>query len=133
MATVDRANIQAIFGIEECNTRDKYLGHPTLVGRNKQLTFNMIKERVWKKVRGWKRNLFSFGGKEVLIKAVAQAIPTYTMSIFQLDLSAMMSKFWWASRDVKHKISWIKWQNLCLSKSHGGLGFRISPSLINPS
>ncbi|KAK3225712.1 hypothetical protein Dsin_005574 [Dipteronia sinensis] len=71
---------------------DKYLGLPTLVGRNKLLTFNEIKERVWKKVCSWKGDLFSFGGKEVLIKAVAQAIPTYTMSIFQLPKG--ISQLW---------------------------------------
>jgi hypothetical protein len=91
------------------------LGLPTLVGRNKRILFNGIMERVWKKLRGWKDNYFSFGGKEVLIRAVAQAIPNYAMSIFKLpvgfckDLSSMYSKFWWGSREGKRKISWVKW------------------------
>ena len=39
-------------------------------------------------------------GKEILIKVVAQSIPTYTMSVFQLllklcdELDAMCAKFW---------------------------------------
>ncbi|KAK0571580.1 hypothetical protein LWI29_018361 [Acer saccharum] len=56
---------------EECLQQDKYLGLPTLVGRNKRIVFNDIMERVWKKLRSWKDNYFSFGGKEILIRAVA--------------------------------------------------------------
>ena len=59
------------------------------------------KDRVAKKLAGWKGKLFSIGGREILIKAVAQAVPTYTMSCFQLpktlyhDLENMMRSFWW--------------------------------------
>ena len=60
-----------LLGIEECLQQDKYLGLPTLVGRNKRIVFNDIMERVWKKLRSWKDNYFSFGGKEILIRAVA--------------------------------------------------------------
>ena len=45
--------------------------------------------------------MFSRAGNEVLIKAVAQAIPTYTMSVFQLpsklceELDGLYARFWW--------------------------------------
>ena len=42
--------------------------------------FAEVKERVGKKLAGWKVKMLSMGGKEVLIKVVAQAVPTYTMS-----------------------------------------------------
>ncbi|KAK3229516.1 hypothetical protein Dsin_001397 [Dipteronia sinensis] len=127
--SIKRSIIESL-EIESGNTQDRYLGLPTLVGRNKRLLFNDMKERLWKKIRGWKGSLFSFGGKEVLIKAVAQAIPTYAMSIFRLpvslykDLTAMTSKFWWGSRNGRRKISWVKWDQLCLPKQCRGLGFR---------
>ncbi|KAK3194099.1 hypothetical protein Dsin_025409 [Dipteronia sinensis] len=125
-----RNEIKCLFEVNACNTHDRYLCLPSMVGRNKRVLFNDIKERVWKKMRGWKDIYFSFGEKEVLIKAVAQAIPSYSMSIFRLpvglcnDLKAMVSKFWWGSRDGKRKISWIKLEDLCLPKNCGGLGFK---------
>ena len=62
--------------------------------------FAKIKEKVGKKLARWKEKMLSMGGKEILIKAVAQTIPIYTMSCFQLpnglcdDLESMMRNFW---------------------------------------
>ena len=66
--------------------------------------FAEIKEKVGKKLAGWKEKLMSIRGREIIIKAVAQAIPTYTMSCFQLpkslcdDLERMMQNSWWGQR-----------------------------------
>ena len=56
------------------------------MGRAKYHTFSYLKDRVWKKLQGWKGRLLSRAGKEVLIKAVAQSIPTYTMGVFLLPV-----------------------------------------------
>ena len=53
-----------------------------LLGDQKKQVFSTLKERVGQKLTGWKGKLLSMGGKEILIKAVAQAIPSYTMSCF---------------------------------------------------
>lgn len=69
-------------------------------------------------------------GKEVLIKVVVQAIPTYTMACFKIpitvckEIKSMMRKFWWGSQDDKQKIHWVSWEKLCWPKVAGGLGFR---------
>lgn len=52
--------------------------------RSKIVVFTCLNERISKKLQGWKEKLLSRPAKEVLIKAVAQAIPTYMMSIFKV-------------------------------------------------
>lgn len=61
---------------------DKYLGLPVYMGRSKAQTFAYLKDRIWKKIQGGKIKLLSKAGKEVLIKAVIQSMPTYAMSVF---------------------------------------------------
>uniref|UniRef100_A0A803L3C5 non-specific serine/threonine protein kinase n=1 Tax=Chenopodium quinoa TaxID=63459 RepID=A0A803L3C5_CHEQI len=78
----------------------------------------------------WKDKLLSKPGKEVLIKAVIQAMPTYIMSLFRIpdsiveEIHKLMNRFWWGSSDVKRKIHWQSWEKLCSPKGNGGMGFR---------
>ena len=55
-------------------------------------------------LQGWKEKLLSQASREVLLKAIVQAIPTFAMSCFKLpvglcnDIEAMIRKFWWGQR-----------------------------------
>ena len=96
-----RQRIQGVFQVPKIKIHEKYLGLPSFVGCSKSTSFGELKGQVSKKINGWKEKFFSHGGREVLIKAVAQSIPTYTMSCFRLpdglcnDLNNMFSNFWW--------------------------------------
>lgn len=56
-----------------------YLGLPTFTLQDKNLQFGYMKDRVLKRLHGWKVRLFSKGGGETLIKAVLQAILAYAI------------------------------------------------------
>ncbi|KAK9984473.1 hypothetical protein SO802_033998 [Lithocarpus litseifolius] len=70
--TTIKEEIKGRFGAQVIKQHEKYLGLPSLVGRNKRNSFNDIKEKVGKKLAGWKEKLLSRAGKEVLIKAMVQ-------------------------------------------------------------
>ncbi|GAV84204.1 LOW QUALITY PROTEIN: hypothetical protein CFOL_v3_27648, partial [Cephalotus follicularis] len=57
----------------------KYLGLPAYIGRSKSSMFYHLKERVWGKLSEWNEKILSNASKEVLIKEVAQSLPTYSM------------------------------------------------------
>lgn len=60
-----------ILGPMQGSRHNKYLGLLTFIGKSKNEVFAEIKERVGKKLAGWKEKLLSMGGREILIKAVA--------------------------------------------------------------
>ena len=100
------------------------------MGWKKYHTFSFLKDRVWKKLQGWRGQTLSRVGKEILIKAVAQSIPTYTMGVFQLpvklceELQALCARFWWGQIGNERKIHWLSWEKLTRPKSEGGIGFK---------
>ena len=74
--------------------------------------------------------MLSRARKEVLIKVVAQSIPTYTMGVFLLpvklcnDLNAMCARFWWGQIGNERKIHWKSSDALTKPKNEGGMGLR---------
>ena len=96
-----QSNIQQLLGVPAIRQYEKYLGLPALVRRAKKQSFVYLKERVWRKFQGWKEKILSHAGREVPIKSVIQAIPTYNMSCFKLpkglvkELEVLIRKYWW--------------------------------------
>uniref|UniRef100_A0A2N9I5C2 DUF4283 domain-containing protein n=1 Tax=Fagus sylvatica TaxID=28930 RepID=A0A2N9I5C2_FAGSY len=95
-----RQSIQEFWGSSGSTNFDKYLGLPAMIGQ------------------------------EVLIKVVAQAIPTYAMNCFHLpkiwcdEITSLIARYWWGQKGDERKLHWMKWDKLCTSKEDGGLGFR---------
>jgi hypothetical protein len=104
-----------VLGIPRESQNQRYLGLPVHLGPSKSKEFEYLKEKVWRRIEGWKERLLSKAGKEISIKAVAQAIPTYAMSCFDLtkklcdEISSMINRYWWSQQDGKDKCHWIGW------------------------
>lgn len=106
-------------------------GLPSMIGRGKKAMFSFLKDRLWRKINSWSAKNLSMAGKEVLIKSVAQAIPSYCMSVFLMpyslcdELQKMMNSFWWGQKSHDTKgIHWMTWEKLTVRKDDGGMGFR---------
>ena len=64
----------------------------------------------------------------MLIKAIAQAVPTYIISVFQMtkgfceELARGVRNYWWGAGDGIRKTHWIAWDKFTRSKARRGLG-----------
>ena len=86
---------------------------------------------------GGSERMVSCAGREILIKSVIQAIPTYTMSCFKLtkrvcsNLSGFMARYWRSSSLDRRSMHWLSWDKLASPKCRGGMGFRNLEFLIS--
>lgn len=120
-----------ILGVSNPLNTEKYFGLPSLVERKKREICNYIKERLWKKLQGWKGKKLSKVGTEILIKFVAQVILSCCMSTFLLpstmlyEMHRMMNAFWWGlDGKMSKSVKWMRWEKICVSKEARILGFR---------
>ncbi|BFG21044.1 hypothetical protein CerSpe_073180 [Prunus speciosa] len=97
------SSISSLLGFKEVSNPGTHLGLPTIWGRSKKMALGIVKERVKKKIEGWKASCLSLAGKEVLIKAVAMAVPAYPMHCFKFlaglcqEINGDLARFWWAN------------------------------------
>lgn len=118
--TIDtiRVTISNRLGVKRSNNFEKYLGLPNMVARKKHLAFQHLKDRIKMKIDSWSTLLLSRGVKEVFIKAVLQAIPTYTMTCFLLpksickEMEQIIANFWWQKGYERCGIHWCSWSKL---------------------
>nr|XP_027115579.1 uncharacterized protein LOC113733407 [Coffea arabica] len=75
---------QALGSIKQVE-QGKYLGLPMIITKSKSQVFGFIRNTIDKKLQEWKNKLLSQAGKEIMLKAVAMAMPTYTMSCFRMN------------------------------------------------
>ncbi|XP_021728767.1 uncharacterized protein LOC110695850 [Chenopodium quinoa] len=107
-----RSAIIETLGVREVERHEKYLGLPTIIGKSKKSYFCLLERKNMEELNGWKERLMSKSGKEVLIKVVAQAIPTYMLSVFKIpeglidEIHTLLCRFWWGSREGEKRLHW---------------------------
>ena len=79
---------------------------------------------------GQKEKFISKARREILIKTVAHAIPTYSMGILKIPktlcdtIKSTLKKYQWGQIKAEKKIHQINWKKLCTPKGRGGMDFR---------
>ncbi|XP_038695403.1 uncharacterized protein LOC119992679 [Tripterygium wilfordii] len=127
---LQKVRMISMIGAVEAKNYDRYLGLPAIVGRSRKSAFLYILDKMRKKVMGWSHRNLSKAGKEVFIKSVLQAIPTYAMQLFQFpkslctEVDQILRKVWWGDNSKSTYKAWLSWSKLCESKKNGGMGFR---------
>lgn len=120
-----QATLSSIVNIPLWYSLGKYLGVHAEWGNSRGQALHWIKERVVPKLDDWKEQFPYQAGKEVLIKTIIQAIPSYVMAIvrlpknFRQSLYSAISNFWWSSKVNNRGIHWKCWDYMCLPKNKG--------------
>jgi hypothetical protein len=97
----DKEAVCAALNINSEALTEKYLGLPSHVGIERSDCFQHLVDHLCQIINGWNEKNLSMGGKEILLKAVAQAIPTYAMSVFKIPkgiikaILAAIARYWW--------------------------------------
>lgn len=92
--------IKNIFKLNMVSKYEKYLGLPSIIGKKKTSVFKDVTLKVLSKFSSWQHKIFLSGGKKIHIKAVAQAIRPYGMSVLKLpkglyeDMQRVIANFW---------------------------------------
>ncbi|KAL4323307.1 hypothetical protein GQ457_11G024900 [Hibiscus cannabinus] len=128
--TAHRRQISSVLGVSEVFDPGIYLGVPLKIGKNKTDAFGFVNETVDKRIDGWTKRLLSFGGMEIFLKSVAQALPQYIMSCYLLPrtvtdrVTSSMHRFWWKGKANKRGWPLMAWDRIYSPKNAGGLGLR---------
>lgn len=126
----DRLCFSSLLGMKIVECHGKYLGISFICGHNKTASFNSLMDKYKSTAASWCNKALSVTEKEILIKFVFQAYPTYLMSCFLLpdkvtkQIQSIILRFWWGSYVTTKQTHWIKKDILYKSKIEGGLGLR---------
>lgn len=94
---------------------DNYLGLSALVGVDRSDCCRHLIDRVIERTKGWKEKMLGMGGKEVLIKLIAQVALVFEMMVFQIPknickgITYVISQYWWSDDDDNKRIHWKAW------------------------
>lgn len=105
-----KVDLASILGVRHALGTGKYLGVLSMIGRSKKATFSFIKDGVWRKINSWNGCALSRARKEVMLKSVIQAIPSYITSLPSSiidEIERMMNFFWWGGGGNHKRIRWM--------------------------
>ena len=115
-----------------------YLGAPLLLSRAPARDFSYLQSKLEAKLTGWRTKCLSWAGRRTLICSVAQSIPNYSMSTFNIpkkmcdNLDSLSRRFWWNPKKSEgHFLTWRAWDKLCYPKSQGSLGLKKAKDFNN--
>ena len=125
-----RESLSDVLGFSSTPNIGNYLEIPLRVTGDSSNEFNFILDRVKQKLVGWKANLLSLAGRNVLIQASTAAIPSYVMQCNLLPrrildgIDRVNHDFLWDTTESIRKIHWVRWHKVTKPKEEGGLGLQ---------
>jgi len=116
-----------MLGMPRTEDFGKYLGLPTVNGKETKATCQDVVARVDRKLAGWKAKCLSLVGCVALIQATITAIPAYNMQTAEIPRSALdeldrkVRIFLLGGTIMERKTHLVSWEVVTKEKENGGL------------
>lgn len=84
-------NLSEVLGADQAGSQFPctYLGLPLHFRKLPKQSIQPLVQKIANRIPGWKRDLLTYPGRELLIKTVLSAMPTYLLTIFELPAWAI--------------------------------------------
>ena len=112
--------IKSILHVKSLKKGVVYLGAPLFLSRAPSKDFSYLQDKLEVRLTGWRSKCLSRARRKTLIKSVAQSLPIYIMSTFNIPnkvcdkLDFLTRRFWWRPRDLDGKfLARRAWDKLC--------------------
>ena len=129
---LDQNHLSRLALLLECKASDwpiLYLGLP-LGGNSTACGFcDPVIERISRRLDGWQKAYFSFGGRITLNHSCLSHIPNYFLSLFKIPASVvakierLQRNFLWLGVGEGKRDYLVSWDAVCKLRVKGGLGF----------
>uniref|UniRef100_A0A2N9G9A9 Reverse transcriptase domain-containing protein n=1 Tax=Fagus sylvatica TaxID=28930 RepID=A0A2N9G9A9_FAGSY len=126
-----KREIKSILAMKKVQANAHYLGSPLFHSSSRIKDFRFLQEKLEARLTSWRSKTLSWAGRATLIKSVAMAIPVYSFSSSNVPtticdkMDASIRRFWWnPSKESGRYLAWKAWDDLCVPKAIGGMGFR---------
>jgi hypothetical protein len=110
-----------------------YLGLPLHFKKLSRAMIFQLVQKIGDRLLGWKRNLLTYLGRELLVKIVLSSMPTYFLTVFRVPkwgfwkIDRFRRNFLWRGRDhenVRGGHCLVNWQTCLRPINLGGLGIK---------
>lgn len=122
--------LASLLGCKVASFPSKYLGIPLCKGKPRKSCWDMIIDKMERRLSTWKGRYLSLGGRVVLIKAILSNLLVYCLSAFKCpvavieNLEKIQRNFLWYDDSKRRKLYLVSWSQVCKAKEEGGLGIR---------
>ncbi|XP_059638642.1 uncharacterized protein LOC132280905 [Cornus florida] len=99
-----RSQIRSILQVRDSGWANRYLGLRSMLQRSKTESFKFLLDKMEAKFKVIKGDFHSRAGREVMIKSVLAALPTFSLQSFRIPISTAktisdkLRLFWWSGK-----------------------------------
>lgn len=123
-----KSKLARIIGCKSSKLPSVYLGMPFFEGRIKASYWEILINKIQRRLAGWKSKILSYVGRLNLIKHTLLSIPIYLALVFKIPTSTvnkidrLCREFLWSGKEGKKKFALVAWKIVYRDKKEGGLG-----------